>query len=412
MSRPLSVVVPRLSCGLALCALILSGARAHGQTGDDAPPPPAMLLPDAPPMVTAPFAAMRVEQRTRMRIGDITSIEGQRTNTVDGLGLVMGLQNTGGKSPVTRELLGQFLQSRGQRLDATVRQNLRTDTQLNTASCSAVAVQGEMPVDAKGGTTFEVTVTVTDGATSLYGGELVAVHLRGQDEQVYAVAKGKVSVGYSFTGNAASVQKGHTTTGRATATVEVPVLTNLAARGQFNLVLRGIPDFNTTTSIAEAINRFQPGVARAMSASEVQVLVPSSFRNRVPDYVALLNDIPVATSTRARVVISELTGTIVIAGDVRISSAAISHGNLVVTRSETPVVSQPAPLSNGQTTVVPRTQISVQDEGGPLQLLNNTYSLAELVDALNALGLGPRDLSEILQQLRNSGALQAEIVLE
>lgn len=347
----------------------------------------------------------------QVRIRDITTIEGVRTNQLTGLGLVSGLAGTGGRSPITRQLALNFQQRYGLRADSLQRLNAPNDTKQRTDNLSVVAVTAQLPVFAKPGSKIDVVVSAWDDAKSLLGGELQLTPLSGPDGCVYAVAQGPVSVGgFSFEGQAANVQQNHPTTGRIPGggIVEEIVPFSLGTMGHVRLLLNHA-DFVTANRIVDAINQGFPGVASSEDSGTIKLLVPPEYMHDVMGFVSQIQSLTVVPDTPAKVVINERTGTVVVGQQVRISAVAITHANLTVLTTETPQVSQPAPLSQGTTVVVPRSTVDVVQEKRPMYVLPSNASVGELAAALNVLGVTPRDLSAIFQQLHASGALHAEL---
>ena len=352
-------------------------------------------------------------QSAEVRIKDISSVEGVRINQLTGLGLVTGLNGSGGTSPITRQLVVNLLQRLGQRTDPATRAVLQNDTTLKTLNTSVVIVTAELPSFAHAGSQIDVMVSAYDDATSLQGGTLIMTPLYGADGEVYAVAAGAVSTGgFSFGGQAATVQKNHPTVGRISngAVVEAEVPTELAVDGRLGLLLNS-PDFETARRMATAIGEYFPNASRVVDAARIEVILPVEFQDNVPGFIATIGSLTVTPDVPARVVINERTGTVVIGENVRISRVLITHANLSVMTGESPQVSQPAPFSEGETTVVPRTQIDVVEDQGAVNVLEGTTTVGELARALNALGVTPRDLSAIFQQLKISGDLHADLEL-
>jgi len=341
------------------------------------------------------------------RIKDLADVEGIRDNMLIGYGLVVGLNNTGDSlknAPFTQQALQTMLE----RLGVNTR-----GSQVNTKNVAAVMVTASLGAFAAQGTHMDVIVSALGDAKSLQGGALLATPLLAADGAVYALAQGPVAIGgFSAQGAAASVTRGVPTSGRISngAIVEREVGFSLAGAQSLKLSLRN-PDLTTAQRMAQAINRYL-GVpaADATDPATVKLVRPASY----PNVVALLTDVEqlkVEPDLPAKVVIDEQSGVIVIGSDVRISTVAIAQGNLTIRVTETPQVSQPQPFAQqGQTQVVPRTDIDVDEETGKrLVLLNAGVSLEELVNGLNALGVGPRDMISILQAIKAAGALQAEI---
>lgn len=343
------------------------------------------------------------------RIKDIAEFESVRGNMLIGYGLVVGLNGSGDKlenSVFTRESLIGMLERLGV--------NARSEA-LKTKNVAAVMVTATLPAFTRQGNRIDVNVSTMGDATSLLGGTLLVTPLLGADAEVYAVAQGSLAVaGFSAGGAAQTVVKGVPTTGRIAngAIVEKELGFDLARFTSLRLTLRN-PDFTTARRVAQSINGFigQP-IAKSLDNGTIQIMVPQNYPGQT---VALMTDIeqlPVSTDQVARVVIDETTGVIVMGENVRISTVAIAQGNLTVRITETPQVSQPEPFSNtGRTVVVPRTDIQVDENSDrKLTVLPGSVTLQELVNGLNAMGIGPRDLISILQAIKAAGAMQAEIV--
>ncbi|MCH8520430.1 flagellar basal body P-ring protein FlgI [Glycocaulis sp.] len=340
------------------------------------------------------------------RIKDIADIEGVRENQLVGYGLVVGLDGSGDtlrNSAFTRQSLNSLME----RFNVNIR-----DADLRTGNVAAVMVTAHLPPFATQGSRIDVTVSAMGDADSLQGGVLIATPLMGADGQVYAVAQGSVAVGgFAAQGAAASITRGVPTNGRIAngAIIERELRFDLAEREEIRLALRN-PDFTTARRMAEAINAFiGSGTARATDPATVVVSRPGHFRGDMVSLVADVEQLRVAADMRARVVIDESTGTIVMGENVRVSTVAIAQGNLTITVSETPIVSQPGAFAEGETIVLPRTQVIAEEDEAQLGILEGTVSLRQLVDGLNALGVSPRDMITILQTIKAAGAMQAEI---
>lgn len=346
------------------------------------------------------------------RIKDITEVVGVRSNPLTGMGLVVGLNGTGSNSPTTRRYAQNMLQRFGLRADPEQRIRIETDTNQKTKNLSVVVVTADLPAFAREGTEIDVLVSAFDDATSLQGGTLIMTPLLGADGMVYAVASGPLSIGgFSFGGQAASVQKNHPTVGRIPngAIVERELEDVIGCRGLVQLALKS-PDFETARRIAEQIMLRSPAGARVVDSNIVEVEVPAQLRHDVPGFLGILGGLTVVPDVRARVVINERTGTVIVGRDVRISSVLITHANLAVMTTEAPAVSQPAPFSRGgETTVVPRTQLDIIEQRAPVTIVPDSTSVGDLANVLNALGVAPRDLSAIFQQLKESGSLHADL---
>lgn len=342
------------------------------------------------------------------RIKDLVDFEGIRENQLVGYGLVVGLNGTGDSlrnSPFTR----QSLQAMLERLGINTR-----DVDLRTANVAAVMVTSNLPAFSTQGTRIDVSVSALGDASSLQGGTLLVTPLHGADGEVYAVGQGSVAVaGFSAEGDAASITRGVPTVGRISngAIVEREIHFTLDHQRSLRLALRN-PDLTTARRIATAINSFTAlNVAGARDPATVTLDLPKSYKGTMVQLLTDVEQLRIEPDLTAKVVIDESTGIIVMGRDVRVSTVAIAQGNLTVTITEAPQVSQPNPLSErGRTVVVPRTRVTADDEADrKLAVLGGGITLHELVDGLNALGIGPRDMISILQAVKASGALQAEI---
>jgi flagellar P-ring protein precursor FlgI len=359
-------------------------------------------------VIAAAGAALTAPAEAASRIKDIADFEGVRENQLVGYGLVMGLQGTGDSlrnCPMTKQSLTSILEKLGT--------NAR-DGNLNGKNAAAVMITANLPAFAQQGSKIDVTVSALCDAKSLAGGQLVATPLQGADQQTYAVAQGPVAIGgFSAEGSSgSSVTKGVPTVGRIAsgASIEREILFDLADQNQLRLALRN-PDFTTAERVATAINQAMgPGVATAANPGTI---VLDRAASKAPNMVSLLTSIerlPIEPDNAARITINETSGVIVISEHVRVSPVAIAQGALTITVSEQPAVSQPAPFAReGETVVVPQSNIKVDEFQGGFALLQDGVSLKVLVDGLNALGVGPRDMISILQALKTAGAIQAEI---
>ncbi len=357
----------------------------------------------------AALAITAAPAEARSRIKDIVDVENVRENQLVGYGLVVGLAGTGDRmrnAPFTEESMQAMLERMGV--------NIR-GTQLRTQNVAAVSITATMPAFARAGSKIDVQVSALGDASSLQGGTLIASSLRALDGEIYAVAQGPVAVsGFKAQGAAASVTRGVATSARIAggAIVEREVPFALRSAVSLKLALRN-PDFATAQRIAVAINRRYPGAAEMLDPATVQLSPPAGFVGGAIDLVTQVEGIEVEVDQPARIVINEASGTVVMGTDVRISPVAIAQGGLTISVTETPEVSQPAPLSNGQTTTVPRTQVQVDDGGGAsLAMVGGGATLQSLVSGLNTLGVSPRDLITILQAVKSAGALQAEITVQ
>ncbi len=341
------------------------------------------------------------------RIKDIIDFEGIRDNLLVGYGLVVGLNGSGDdltNSAFTKQSLVGMLE----RLGVNTR-----DVTLKTKNVAAVMVTATLPSFSRQGTRIDVSVSALGDASSLLGGTLLVTPMVGADGEVYAVAQGQTAIGgFSASGKAASVTKNIPTSGRIAngAIVEREIKFDMRNLTKARLSLRN-PDLTTARRVASAINRFlKRPAAETTDPGTIMLKVPKKYPGGV---IALLTDIEqirVAPDQLARVVVDEQNGIIVIGENVRISTLAIAQGNLTIKVTETPQVSQPNAFANtGTTQNVDRTGIDISEEKSSLAMLPTGVSLQELVNGLNTLGVGPRDMISILQTIKASGALQAEI---
>lgn len=349
-------------------------------------------------------------QAEGVRIKDITQVAGERGNQLRGLGLVVGLDGTGGKSLATQQMAVDMLHKLN--VSSKIVTEFKTDNVFKSNNIAMVIVTAELPPFARRGSTIDVTVSALD-AESLQGGTLLPTPIDGLDGETYAVAQGSLSIGgFSAGGQAAKAQKNHLNVGRIPegATVEREALGEIHCNGLVRLLLRS-PDHATAQAIAKAINEKFPQAAATQDPGTVQVRVPTERISNVVGVIGEIGLLEITPDAPARVVINERTGTIVAGEHVKIATVAIAHGSLHITTAETPQVSQPAPFSRGETTVVPRTNVEIEEKGGELAVVERSVSVADLARALNALGVTPRDLISIFQSLKQAGALHAELVM-
>jgi flagellar P-ring protein precursor FlgI len=342
------------------------------------------------------------------RIKDIADFEGVRDNMLIGYGLVVGLNGTGDSltsSVFTKESLIGMLERLGV--------NARDDA-LKTKNVAAVMVTATLPPFARQGSRMDISVATIGDAKSLVGGMLMVTPLLGADGEVYAVAQGAISAGgFTAEGKGTAVTRGVPTNGKIAngAIIEREIQFAMKDLQKVQIALRN-PDFTTSRRVAEAINEFiGTATATARDPGTVEVTVPEKYQT---DTVAFLTDIEqlrIAPDQLARVVIDEQSGIIVMGENVRINTVAIAQGNLTIKITETPQVSQPNAFSNtGQTTTVDRTKVEIDESSDKrLAIFRGGISIQDLVVGLNALGIGPRDMINILQAIKASGAMQAEI---
>ncbi len=342
------------------------------------------------------------------RIKEVASIEGVRSNQLTGFGLVVGLDATGDQTmPYTTQGLSNYMQQLGLTLSPA------SLAQLQMKNVAAVLVTAQLPPFARPGQLLDVSVSSLGNAKSLKGGTLIAAPLKGADGEVYAIAQGSLIVaGSGASAGGSKVQVNHLSVGRIPdgAQVERAVATSLQEGATINLSLEA-SDFQTARKVAQAIDRkFGSGVAQALDGRTVQVKAPLNPNERV-NFIAEMEELPVdATVAAAKVIINARTGSIVLNQAVTLNPCAIAHGNLSISISSTPVISQPNPLSTGgQTVVSEKANIQIQQAPGKLIQLPGAAQLADVVKALNSLGATPQDLLAILQAIKSAGALNAEL---
>lgn len=344
-----------------------------------------------------------------VRIKDLVEFDGVRSNDLVGYGLVVGLNGTGDgirNAPFTEEIMSNLLE----RLGVNV-----TGETFRPKNVAAVFVTATLPPFARAGSQIDVTVSAIGDAKSLLGGTLVMTPLNAADGQIYAVAQGTIIAGgASAEGDAASVTQGVPTAGTipAGARVEREIAFDLATLDTVRLALR-TPDFTTATRIEEAINREFGGQVAVMTDPGTVALSVGRTGLRSPAHVlGRVENITVEPEARARVVVDQRSGTIVMGEDVRISRVAVSQGNLTLRIEESPVAVQPNPFAEGETVVVPRSSASIEEEPGiGMAEIADGASLSEVVAGLNALGVSPRDMIDILKSINSAGALHAELVV-
>lgn len=347
------------------------------------------------------------------RIKDIAHLHGIRDNQLIGYGLVTGLSGTGDdleKSGFTKQAITNMLARQGLNMTGT------TLTDLDIRNVAAVMVTATLPPFAKTGATLDVQVSSLGDATSLAGGTLLMTPLKAPDGRIYAVAQGPLTLGaFAYGGKTARVQQNHLTAGRIAggALVEREVPMEVGRDGLLKYQLAN-PDFTTASHIAQAINtRFGRDTAWPDPQGMIEIVIPEALQTNVVNFIAAIEVLPVEVDTPAKIVVNERTGTIVMGKDVRLSTVAVSHGNLSLIIQEDMLVSQPNPLAQGQTVVTPNTSIAVKQDQGELMVLNmkKGVSIGEIAKALNAIGATPRDLIAIFQAIKASGSLHGELII-
>lgn len=344
------------------------------------------------------------------RLKDLASIQGVRSNQLIGYGLVVGLNGSGDQTtqtPFTVQTFNNMMAQFGIRVPQGGNVQLK--------NVAAVSVHADLPPFAKPGQTIDITISSIGNAKSLRGGSLLMTPLKGIDGNVYAIAQGNLVVGGFDAGGAdgSRITVNVPSAGRIPggATVERPVPSGFDQGNYLTLNLNR-PDFTTAKNIVDHINELLgPGVAQALDGGSVRVTAPLDPNQRV-DYLSILENLEVDVGQAvAKVIINSRTGTIVIGQNVRVQPAAVTHGSLTVTITEDPIVSQPDPLSGGETAVVPRSRVNADEEAKPMFKFAPGTSLDEIVRAVNQVGASPSDLMAILEALKQAGALQADLIV-
>ncbi len=344
------------------------------------------------------------------RLKDIASIGGVRDNQLIGYGLVVGLRNTG-DNYYNSQFTVQTLLSMMEKLGTTV--DVRQLYDVRIQNIAAVMITANLPPFARIGGRIDVTVSSLGDARSLEGGTLLMTPLKAPNGEIYAVAQGAVSVGGAFMVQAekTSIQRNHTTVGKIAsgAIIEREIPFDFNTKEGFNLILHR-PDFTTALNAAKAINTsIGEGSAFPSDSGTINVKIPEKFRAKLVEMVGQIESLDVGVDNRAKVVMDERTGTIAIGDNVRLASAAISHGELIVEIKEQLRIIQPPPLTFGQTAASPESAITIKEKGDRLIVVPAAANIGDLVKALNAVGVSPRDLIAIFQSLKAVGALQAEL---
>ncbi len=347
------------------------------------------------------------------RVKDLATLQGVRNNQLIGYGLITGLNGTGDdmkKSKFTLQAVYNMMVRNG------ITINPRNIEDIKVKNIAAVMVVAKLPPFARPGSTIDVQVSSIGNANSLAGGTLLMTPLRGADGKVYAVAQGPLTIGaFSFGGKAAKAQKNHPTSGNIPggAIVEASVPVALGDKGLLQYQLNNA-DFTTATNMVRKINKaFGANTATALDSATVQIRIPKKFRQRTVPFIAAIETLDVQADSNARVVVNERTGTIVMGKDVKLSTVAVSHGNLNLVIKEEIDVSQPNALSNGETVRKPKTTVTVNEDQGELVVLDvqQSVTIGEIATALNAIGATPRDLIAIFQAIKAAGAMYGELII-
>jgi flagellar P-ring protein precursor FlgI len=355
-------------------------------------------------LLTAPLPGKGTDAR-QVRLGDISTVQGIRDNLLIGYGMVVGLNGTGDRQQTVFSIqtLSNLLTKMGVQFNPSA---------VVVKNVAAVFVTATLPPFAHPGTQIDVTVSSVGDAKSLEGGLLLLTTLHGPDGQVYATAQGPVTNGgYTAGGRGNSVQVNHPTSGRIPAggIVERDASVDLSRMTKLSLLLRD-PDFATATEVATTIDRaLGQGAAHAVDSRRIDLRLPEPRAESVPDLLAKVENLMVAVRPEAKVVVNERTGTVVMGQEVSLGACSILHGNLSVVISTEFQVSQPAPLSQGQTQVVPQTTVRAAETPARRIELREGATVDDLINGLQAIGATPRDIVAILEAIRAAGALQAEL---
>ncbi len=344
----------------------------------------------------------------KVRFKDIAQIQGVRSNHLYGYGLVIGLNDTGDSS--SSDFTVQSVVSMLERMGITVPKN-----KITPANVAAVIVTAELPPFMPPGSRIDITVSSIGDCDSLYGGTLLVTPMQAVDGNIYAVAQGPVSLGgFSFGSGGASAVKNVPTSGVISngALVERQVPSTVMRNKTIEISLRE-PDFTSAKRMTEAVNAVFTDAATAKDAATVSVVVPPEYilEDRIVEFISQLENLELRPDVAAKIVVNERTGTIVAGDSVRISTVAVSHGNLNVVIKSTPVISQPNPLASGSTVVASDDDLKVEEENNPMVVVEDGVTIGEVAKALNALGATPRDLIAIFQAMKKAGAIHAELIL-
>lgn len=361
-------------------------------------------------LLAAAGAAAPAMAQAGVRLKDLVDIEGVRGNDLVGYGLVVGLEGTGDgvrNSPYTEQALSSLLERLGVNVQGE---------DFRPANVAAVIVTATLPPFARSGSSIDVTVSAIGDARSLSGGTLIMTPLNAADGEIYAVAQGPVvSSGFQAEGEAASVTSGVPTVGvvPSGARVEREIEFDFQAMKSMRLALRA-PDFTTAARMELAVNEALDGkLARLIDAGTVELDLTASDRSPA-HLISLVENVTIAPAQAAKVVVDQRSGTIVLGADVRVARVAIAQGNLSISIVERPAVSQPNPFTRGgEAIVVPRTQVDIDERrDARLALVEPNVTLSELVSGLNALGVSPREMIDILKTIKAAGALHAELIVQ
>ena len=362
---------------------------------------------------TESFAAVNLQDMNfnrinpRVRIKDITEVEGARSNQLTGIGIVTGLNGTGDNSAMATQMMRNMMRNFGVTLDAR---------SVRTRNIAVVALTANLPPYVRPGQNIDVNVNTMGNASSLQGGVLIQSPLKAADGKVYAVAQGPVITGFNSTQETPELRTRNMraqnvlTAGRIHngAIVEREVPSDYTAGGQVALLLRD-PDFTTAQRITDVINRAYGVVAYAVDAGRVEINLPGQYVQAPAAFLANMGGLEIEPDTSAKVAINERSGTVVMGGNVRISSVGVAHGLLTVEVGDDPNI-QPETLEENPTLLMRRNDISDNEEGGSMLAMPSTTTVRDLVRVMNSLGATPRDIIEILQAIDRAGALHGQLV--
>jgi len=356
------------------------------------------------PVILAAFMLLALPLSAQAeRLKDIASIQGAAPLQLTGYGIVVGLAGTGDKkgADFTQESLANMMTRMGVKVDKN---------SLKLSNAAAVMVTSSLPPFARKGARLDITVSSIGNAKSLAGGTLLTTALRSVDGETRALAHGALAIGGAGNGKS---KKNHLLVGRIAngASVEIEHDTGFSRKHRMVLNLNN-PDFTTSSRMALKINgTFGKHTARTLDSGAVQLTMPSYMQGRVTEFIAKIENLTVTPDTPARIVVNEKTGTVIIGENVRIGTVALAHGNLTLTVTETKNVSQPNALTAGETVVTKEKNTELTEEEAQVMLMPKGTTIQELVNALNAIGVSPRDMISIFQSIKAAGALQAELVV-
>lgn len=340
-----------------------------------------------------------------VRLKDITNLRGVRQNQLIGYGLIVGLDGTGdgASNRFTVQSLATMLNNLGVGIDPS---------SVNVRNVAGVIVTAHLPPFARMGSKLDILVSSLGDARSLQGGTLLLTPLKGADGKVYAVAQGPVTIGgFAEEAAGASATKNHPTVGKVPngATIERELPFDFSNIEDLTYSLKN-PDFTTSTRVVQAINRtLGGGFANAKDSGTISVRIPDQYRENIVKLVSTIEMVRIRPDFNAKVVVNERTGTVVVGEEVKISTVAVAHGSLSITIQPDAIINQPEPFSDGETVVVPTPEINVEEGEDNFALIPGGVSIGDLVKALNAIGISPRDLIAVFQAIRSAGALQAEL---